>query len=77
MTLANVRSVLSLQNSDMARGQLSDGDITADILDNDQISQAAKYKPLIVGYHNSQAVRLSDVAQVTDSVQEYPAMPGI
>lgn len=69
LTLASVRSALSLQNSDLARGQLSDGVMTADILDNDQISQAAQYKPLIIGYHNGQAVRLEDIAQVTDSVQ--------
>ena len=69
LTLNNVRSVLSLQNSDLAKGQLSDGDITADILDNDQISKAVQYKPLIIGYHNGQAVRLSDVATVVDSAQ--------
>jgi multidrug efflux pump len=69
LTLANVQSVLSLQNSDLAKGQLSDGTVTADILDNDQISQADQYKPLIIGYHNNQAVRLSDVAEVTDSAQ--------
>lgn len=70
LTLAKVRSVLSLQNSDLAKGQLSNGNVTADILDNDQISKAAEYKPLIVGYYNGHAVRLSDVAQVTDSVQD-------
>ncbi len=69
LTLNNVRSVLSLQNSDLAKGQLSDGNVTADILDNDQISEAAQYKPLIIGYHNGQAVRLSDVANVVDSAQ--------
>ncbi len=70
LTLNNVRSVLSLQNSDLAKGQLYDGSVTADILDNDQISKAAQYKPLIIGYHNSKAVRLSDVAQVTDGPQD-------
>jgi len=69
LTLANLQSVLSLQNSDLAKGQISDGIATADIIANDQISQAADYKPLVVGYHNGAAVRLSDVAQVTDSVQ--------
>ncbi|MHB1839318.1 MAG: efflux RND transporter permease subunit [Acidobacteriaceae bacterium] len=69
LTLGNVRSVLSLQNSDLPRGQISDGAVTADILDNDQISRASQYKPLIIGYHNNQAVRLSDVAQVADSAQ--------
>ncbi|MGB8480646.1 MAG: efflux RND transporter permease subunit [Acidobacteriaceae bacterium] len=69
LTLNSVRSVLSLQNSDLAKGQLSDGNVTADILDNDQISEAAQYRPLIIGYHNGQAVRLSDVASVVDSAQ--------
>jgi len=70
LTLNNVRSALSLQNSDLAKGQLSDGSVTADILDNDQISKAEEYRPLIIGYHNNQAVRLSDVAQVTDGPQD-------
>ena len=68
LTLANLQSVLSLQNSDLAKGQVSDGTVTADILANDQISHAADYKPLIVGYSKGVAVHLSDVAQVTDSV---------
>jgi multidrug efflux pump len=63
-----LQSVLSLQNSDLAKGQISNGIITADILANDQISHAADYKPLIVGYKNGAAVHLSDVAEVTDSV---------
>jgi multidrug efflux pump len=68
LTMANLQSVLSLQNSDLAKGQITDGNVTADILANDQISHAADYKPLIVGYSKGAAVRLSDVAQVTDSV---------
>ena len=68
LTMANLQSVLSLQNSDLAKGQISDGTVTADILANDQISHAADYKPIIVGYKNGAAIRLSDVAQVTDSV---------
>jgi multidrug efflux pump len=73
LTLANLQSVLSLQNSDLAKGQISDGNVSMDILANDQISLAADYKPLIVGYHNGAAVHLSDVAQVTDSVQNIRA----
>ena len=73
LTLANLQSVLSLQNSDLAKGQISDGIVTADILANDQISKAADYRPLIVGYSHGAAVRLSDVAQVTDSVQNVRA----
>ncbi len=73
LTLANLQSVLSLQNSDLAKGQILDGDQTADILANDQISLAADYKPLVVGYKNGAAVHLSDVADVTDSVQNIRA----
>src|SRR6266568_6385835 len=68
-TLANIQSMLSLQNAHQARGQLSDGIVTADIITNDQIRYAEDYKPLVVGYSNGGAVRLSDVATVTDSVQ--------
>ena len=73
LTLANLQSALSLQNSDLAKGQITDGIQTADIIANDQISHAEDYKPLVVGYKNGAAVHLSDVAQVTDSVQNVRA----
>jgi multidrug efflux pump len=69
LTMANVQSILSVQNADVAKGQLTDGNITRDILANDQIFHANDYKPLVIGYSNGAAVHLSDVAQVTDSVQ--------
>jgi multidrug efflux pump len=67
LTLGGVQSVLSLENSAAPTGQISNGTTTEDILINDQISLADQYKPLIVGYHNGQAVRLSDVADVLNS----------
>src|SRR5579863_2155194 len=73
LTLANLQSVLSLQNADIPKGQLSNGAVTADIIANDQISLAVDYKPLVVGYKNGAAIRLSDVADVTDSVQNVRA----
>ncbi len=69
LTLGSVQSVLSLQNSHSPRGQLSNNGISEDILTNDQISEAADYRPLIVGYHNGEAIKLSDVADVEDSTQ--------
>jgi multidrug efflux pump len=69
LTLANLQALLSRQNSDLAKGRISDGIVTADILANDQISRAADYRPLVVGLRNGAAVRLADVAEVTDSVQ--------
>jgi multidrug efflux pump len=73
MTMATLQSMLRLQNSNLARGQITNGDVSADIVANGQISHADDYKPLIVGYHNGQAVRLSDVADVVDSVQNVRA----
>ena len=73
LTMANLQSTLSLQNADLAKGQITDGTVTADILANDQISHADDYKPLVVGYSHGAAIRLSDVAQVTDSVQNVRA----
>jgi multidrug efflux pump len=73
LTLVQVQAALSRQNSDLPKGQLSDGVTTADILANDQISHAVDYQPLVIGYNNGSAVRLSDIAQVTDSVQNIRA----
>ncbi len=69
MALGTVQSVLSLQNAHEPRGQINDGLMTEDIITNDQISLADQYKPLIIGYHNGVAVRLSDVSDVLNSTQ--------
>jgi multidrug efflux pump len=73
LTMANLQAVLSIQNSDLAKGQISNGYTTADIISNDQISHAVDYQPLIVGHKNGAAIRLSDVADVVDSVQNIRA----
>jgi multidrug efflux pump len=73
LSMANVQSVLSLQNADIPKGQITNGLVTADILANDQIFHADDYKPLVIGYSNGAAIHLSDVAQVTDSVQNIRA----
>jgi len=69
LTMANLQAVLSIQNSNLAKGQISNGSFSADIVSNGQISHADEYKPIIVGYNNGAAVRLQDVADVVDSVQ--------
>ena len=69
LTIGNIQSTLSLQNSDMPRGRLANDSMTADIITNDQISDAKDYKPLVVGYHNGTAIHLSDVAEVSNSTQ--------
>jgi multidrug efflux pump len=66
LTIQNIKSILSQQNAHEPAGQITDGITTADIVTNDQISHADQYKPLIVGYKNGAAVRLADVADVTE-----------
>ncbi len=43
--MANVQALLSVQNSDLAKGQITNGDLTEDILSNDQISKADNTSP--------------------------------
>jgi multidrug efflux pump len=73
LTMANLQAVLSIQNSNLAKGQITNGDISADIIANDQMSHADEYKPIIVGYNKGAAVRLADVADVVDSTQNLRA----
>ncbi|HTV49938.1 MAG TPA: efflux RND transporter permease subunit [Steroidobacteraceae bacterium] len=67
--LPALQQTIGGQNSLMAEGQFSNGDTGTDIVANDQISAAADYKPLVVGYANGAVVRLSDVGDVIDSQQ--------
>jgi multidrug efflux pump len=69
LTLQAVQSVLSLQNTHQPTGQISNELVTADVITNDQLFRAEEYKPLVIGYNRGAAVRLSDVANVTDSTQ--------
>jgi multidrug efflux pump len=67
--LQDVKNMLSQQNANEPKGQIWDGHTTADILANDQLLKADYYKPLIVGYHNGAAIKLADIADVQDSVE--------
>ncbi|SPE54815.1 multidrug efflux system, subunit C [Verrucomicrobia bacterium] len=73
LTLEDVRTLLGKQNANLAKGQLSNYERTVDVMANDQLLKAADYRPLIVGYHQGAAVRLSDVANVQDSVENIRA----
>jgi multidrug efflux pump len=69
ISFGEIENTLRLANTHLALGQIADKDATADIVTNDQMSLASEYMPLIIGYHNGTAVRLSDVSDVLDSVQ--------
>jgi multidrug efflux pump len=71
--LQDVAAVLSNQNANLPKGQILQGDRLMDIESNDQLMLADQYKNLIVGYHNGAAIKLSDIATVTDDVQNIRA----
>jgi multidrug efflux pump len=73
LSLTDVSAMLAQQNANLAKGQLADDQMTLDILANDQLLKAADYKKLIVAVHNGAAIRLSDVANVQDSVENVRA----
>ena len=72
--LEDVRTMLSVQNVNRPKGQISDNPTTtANLATNDQLLKAEDYKPLVVGYHNGAEVQLSDIADVQDSVEDIRA----
>jgi multidrug efflux pump len=70
ISLENVRSVLSAANSNRPKGQLSNSERAWGIDDTDQLFKASEYRPLIVTWHNGAPIRLSDISDVTDSVED-------
>jgi multidrug efflux pump len=68
--LSDVRNALAAANANRPKGLVEDGERVWWIYANDQARSAAEYLPLIVAYRNGAAVRLSDVAEVKDSVQD-------
>ena len=68
--LEDVRAALASANANSPKGTIDDGNRRFQIYTNDQANVAADYAPLVIAYRNGAAVRLSDVAQVSDSVQD-------
>ena len=71
--LEDIRKILSVQNANRPKGRIADDTTTSDLAANDQLLKADAYKPLIVSYQNGAALKLSDVANVQDSVEDLRA----
>jgi multidrug efflux pump len=67
--LEDVRAALASANAHSPKGAIEAGDNRYQIYTNDQASRAADYRPLIVAWRNGAPVRLTDVAEVEDSVE--------
>jgi len=65
-----VRTALGSANANRPKGELTNASNTWAITDNDQIKVADSYRSLIVSYQNGAPVRLGDVADVQDSVED-------
>jgi multidrug efflux pump len=67
--LEDVRAALASANANSPKGSIDTDTLHYQLYTNDQASHAADYKPLVIAYRNGAAVRLSDVADVEDSVE--------
>jgi multidrug efflux pump len=71
IALDTVRTALQNANANRPKGFIEDGDKHWQIYTNDQTGlDAAPYRSLIVAWKDGAPVRLSDVADVTESVQD-------
>ena len=70
IALDNIRVALTATNANRPKGSLEDGNRAWALGANDQARTAADYAPIILSYRNGAAVRLRDVAEVRDSVQD-------
>ncbi len=69
IALDEVRRAITETNSLRPRGMIESGERHWQVQTSDQLRRAAEYRPLIIRYKDGAPVRLSDVALVTDSVE--------
>ncbi|PTA88664.1 multidrug efflux RND transporter permease subunit [Kosakonia radicincitans] len=70
ISLDTVRKAVANSTSNLPKGMLQ-GDTQSWVVDgNGQLDKAAQYRSLIITYQNGKALRLSDVANVYDSIED-------
>ncbi len=67
--LEDVRAALAAANAHSPKGAIDQGERRFQLYTNDQANHAADYRDLVVAYRNGAAVRLSDLGEVVDSVE--------
>ena len=68
--LEDIRAALAAANANRPKGEVADIERVWSLSTTDQLLKAAEYRPLVVAFRNGAAVRLSDIANVTDSVED-------
>jgi len=70
ISLEQVRIALRSANANTAKGMIEDPTNRYVLSDSDQLLEASQYAPLIVAYRNGAPVRLSDIAKVTEGIED-------
>ncbi|HLW89778.1 MAG TPA: efflux RND transporter permease subunit [Roseiarcus sp.] len=68
--LEDVRAALASANANSPKGSIEDDNFHYQIYTNDQATTAAQYRDLVIAYRNGAAVKLSDLGEVVDSVED-------
>src|SRR5881275_3535096 len=69
LSLEDVRSALAVANVDQAKGTLDGPRQSFTINANDQLLSGAQYAPIVIAYRNGAPVRLADIANIRDDVE--------
>src|SRR5262249_5700324 len=68
--LEDVRNFLGSANANRPKGAFNSAERSWSISANDQLMKADEYRSLVVAYRNGAPVKLSDIATLTDSVED-------
>ncbi|MCZ7019376.1 efflux RND transporter permease subunit, partial [Salmonella enterica] len=66
VSLDEVRDTIANANVRRPKGSVEDGERNWQIQANDQLEKAKDYEPLLIRYQDGAALRLSDVAKISD-----------
>src|SRR5438132_4813550 len=68
--LEDIRQTLTSANANRPKGDIANGERDLEISTTDQLLKAAEYQSLVIAYRNGAAIPLSDIANVTESVED-------
>ena len=69
LTLEDVRQVLAQANVNQAKGNLDGPRQDYALATNDQLYRAASFRPLVIAYKNGSPIRLDEIANAVDGVE--------
>src|SRR5205085_2583447 len=70
ISMETVRAALNTANANRPKGEISDDEHSWMLTSTDQLFKASEFRRLVVAYRSGAPVRLEDIAEVTDSVED-------